>query len=420
MNHASSGLMIDSVRTLFEAGTVAGLDESQLLERFLAGGDPAAFEAILGRHGPMVLGVCRRLLDDPNDVDDAFQATFLLLVRKGRSIRNRDDVGTWLHGVARRVAIRARVGDRRRRARERLGGERGETSAIRASTAEGDELRAVIDDELARLPERYRSPLVLCDLEGETHEQAAERLRCPVGTIKSRLSRGRERLRSRLSRRGLGRAAGLIAPSLANGRASTLPEALAALTIRGATGMVTKTRPFAAGASPVGVSSLMEGSLFSMMISPPKLAAIALLAIGLVASGVGAFVRQGPSPSVRDEPRQAPVRAGQVEPVASKVDAGDPSVERITLENGLTVFLRPIRGAKQTALVVLYSIGSDHDPAGTFGPVAPGRAHLPDGRRRPGEGPHDRGTRQALPRRGQRPDGRPLYRVRHDLPGGGA
>ena len=124
MLNASPGSVLDSVARLFESGTVAALGESQLLDRFAAEGDPAAFEAILRRHGPMVLGVCRRVLDDPNDVDDAFQATFLLLVKKARSIRNRDDLGTWLHGVARRVASGPGSTPRRRRAWERAGAER--------------------------------------------------------------------------------------------------------------------------------------------------------------------------------------------------------------------------------------------------------------------------------------------------------
>ncbi len=115
------GSIVGTLGRLFEAGTFAGLGDAQLLERFLARGDEAAFEAILQRHGPMVLGVCHRVLDDPHDVADAFQATFLVLVKKARSIRDREALATWLYGVARRVAVRARVGARRRLARERTG-----------------------------------------------------------------------------------------------------------------------------------------------------------------------------------------------------------------------------------------------------------------------------------------------------------
>ncbi len=207
------GSVIDSLGRLFDAGTVTGLSEAQLLERFLAHRDESAFEAILHRHGPMVLGVCRRILDDPHDVADAFQTTFLILVKKARSIRDRDVLATWLYGVARRVAVRAKVNARRRGNRERTGAEvlDVEPQQRRADRLESTELRSLIDDELERLPSRYRQPVILCDLEGQTHEQAAAQIGCPVGTVKSRLSRGREQLRSRLVRRGVAPSAALLA-----------------------------------------------------------------------------------------------------------------------------------------------------------------------------------------------------------------
>ena len=154
-----------SLRHLLTEGTMTGASESQLLDRFCSQGDEYAFEAILRRHGPMVLAVCRRVLCDPNDVEDAFQATFLILIKKAGSIRNRAVLGTWLHGVARRVAVRAQIDSRRRRARER-----GAEMSAQADRRTGDEhlaeLRAIIDEEVTRLTDKYRSPLVLCDLEG--------------------------------------------------------------------------------------------------------------------------------------------------------------------------------------------------------------------------------------------------------------
>ena len=197
------GSVIDSIQRLFEAGTLGTLSERQLLERFLTCGDRSAFEAILARHGPMVLGVCRRVLENSHDVDDAFQATFLILVKKAGSIRDRDALGTWLCAVARRVAVRARASSRRRHARERTGLDDANFEGRREDRGEANELWALFDAELARLPRRYSGPIILCDLEGQTHEQAAAPLRCPVGTVKSRLSRGRERLRSQLVRRGV-------------------------------------------------------------------------------------------------------------------------------------------------------------------------------------------------------------------------
>src|SRR4051794_4896866 len=191
-------------RTLFAAGTTTGLTDAQLLERGVAASAAArtaeaAFEALGARHGPMILGVCRRALDDPRDVDDAFQATFLVLVRKAGSVRVDDSLGRWLYGVSRRVAGRARtIAARRSRAEVPL-------ERIEAAPTDPDrfELASMLDEELARLPEAFRSAIVLCDLEGLTHEEAARDLLCPVGTIKSRLARGRKKLRERLERRGL-------------------------------------------------------------------------------------------------------------------------------------------------------------------------------------------------------------------------
>ena len=155
-----------SLVRLFRDGTMTGVGESQLLERFLSQGDESAFEMILRRHGPMVLAVCRRILSDPNDVDDAFQATFLVLVKKGRMIRSQAVLGPWLHGVARRVAVRGQINSRRRQARERGGSEMTAWEDHRSVDNDAAELHAILDEEVTRLPERYRSALVLCDLRG--------------------------------------------------------------------------------------------------------------------------------------------------------------------------------------------------------------------------------------------------------------
>ncbi len=199
MTRAYQESVIDSLGQLFESGTLTSASEAQLLERFVAHADSSAFEVILQRHGPMVLRVCQRVLDDPDDVDDAFQATFLILLKKAASIRDRTILAAWLHGVARRVAVRVRVNARQQRTRERSNEGGSRVQRIERDSLEANDLRAVLDEELERLPARFRKPLILCDLEGQTHEQAADRLRCPVGTVKSRLSRGRERLRTHWS-----------------------------------------------------------------------------------------------------------------------------------------------------------------------------------------------------------------------------
>ena len=200
------------IRTLFGAGTASGLSDGELLGRFAArAGESSelAFAALLERHGRMVWGICRRVLDDPRDVEDAFQATFLVLVRRARSIRNRDSVASWLHGVAYRVACSARSADLRRRRHERFYSEQAERLAP-PPRDESLDLKPIVDGELLRLPERYRAVVVLCDMEGLSYEQAARSLGWPMGTVKSRLARGREKLRSRLIRRGVAPLAGLI------------------------------------------------------------------------------------------------------------------------------------------------------------------------------------------------------------------
>ncbi len=168
------------------------------------------------RFGPMVRGVCRALLDDPHDADDAFQATFLVLVKKAGAIRDQALVGNWLYGVAHRVAVRARVDSartttagRHRRGLRRAGSER------RRAPDRDAELRPLLHEEVARLPSKYREPVVLCYLQGQTHEEAARSLGWPVGTVKGRLSRARRLLRDRLVRRGVTPTAGVLAAALA-------------------------------------------------------------------------------------------------------------------------------------------------------------------------------------------------------------
>ena len=221
--------VLDGVRQIFSGGTVAGMGSESLLRRFATRGDEAAFSAIVARHGPMVLGVCRRTLRDSHDVEDAFQATFLVFVRKARSIRDGETLGPWLHGVARRVATRARVGATRRRGNELAGVDVDPAVPPSEPDAERAELRAVLDEEIGRLPERYRAAIILCDLEGCTQQEAAGRLGWSEGSLRGRLARGREQLRNRLIRRGLAAPAGAIATLTVADPASAarLGEALA-------------------------------------------------------------------------------------------------------------------------------------------------------------------------------------------------
>jgi RNA polymerase sigma factor (sigma-70 family) len=196
---------LQGVRTLFGLGTTGGLSDGELLGLFTDHrGEPAelAFAALVERHGSMVLRVCRSVLHNDHDVQDAFQATFLILVRRAGAVRKRESVGSWLHGVALRVSACARTAEARRRRHEQRAAEM--EPARSAGEPDAREIAAVLHHELGRLPERYRAAVVLCYLEGLTCEAAALRLGWPVGTVKSRLARGRERLLRRLIRRGLG------------------------------------------------------------------------------------------------------------------------------------------------------------------------------------------------------------------------
>src|SRR5262249_22963550 len=210
----------------------AGLTDGQLLERFVTGGGGAAesaFAALVDRHGRIVLGTCQAVLRDEHAARDAVQGTFLVLVRKAGSLWVRDSLGPWLHRVAYRVATHARRDSRRRRWAEREAAER---ASWRTAAVGYDDLAAIVHEEVDQLPERYRIPVVLCDLEGRSYEEAARHVGCPVGTVKSRLARGRESLRGRLIRRGVASSAVLLGSGLsASSARAELPAGLASDTI---------------------------------------------------------------------------------------------------------------------------------------------------------------------------------------------
>ncbi len=276
----------EQIRTLFQAGSLGALSDGQLLERYAtpAGhSSEIAFTALVERHGPMVLGVCRRLLSDAHLAEDAFQATFLVLARKAGSVRNQDSLGGWLHRVARRVAMRLRMKIVRRTAREQPAN--GEVAVEFTDRVEHHELRSVIDQEIDRLAERNRLPVVLCCLEGVSHEEAAARLRWPLGTVKSRLARGRKRLQERLIRKGFAPSAGLAATgtALLGGEASAaVPPALIDSTAKAA--MAIATGSSLAGVVSASLSALVREELGSMIATKLK------LAVGIPLAAAGASV----------------------------------------------------------------------------------------------------------------------------------
>jgi RNA polymerase sigma factor (sigma-70 family) len=258
------------------------LTDGQLLERFLATRDESAFEAILCRHGPMVMGVCRRVLPCVQDAEDAFQATFLVLVHKAGSVAAREAVGSWLYGVAYRTACKARVSAARRRAKEM------QMARPEAQQEPDDlwrELRPLLDQELSRLPEKYRGPVVLCDLQGQTRKQAAAQLGCPEGTVSGRLARARGMLAKRLARHGRVLSTAAFATALAQGNASAcVRPPLVGSTIKAATLVAAGHAP--AGVVSAPVAALTAGVLKAMSISKLKVV-FAALAVGLVGIGLG-------------------------------------------------------------------------------------------------------------------------------------
>jgi RNA polymerase sigma-70 factor (ECF subfamily) len=260
------------------------MTDGQLVECFLGRGEEAAFAALVRRHGPMVLGVCRRLLGHAQDAEDAFQATFLVLARRAGSVVPRERVGNWLYGVARRTARKARAAATRRRSRERQVGELPEPAA-----PEGQlwaDLRPLLDRELERLPEKYRGPVVLCDLEGNTHKEAARQLGWPEGTVSTRLTRARALLARRLARRSLALSGAALALALGHPAATAgVPGPLVVSTAKAAT-LVAAGRA-AAGAVPARVAALTEGVLKAMLFAKLRVVFFTLLALAVLGLGAG-------------------------------------------------------------------------------------------------------------------------------------
>jgi RNA polymerase sigma factor (sigma-70 family) len=260
------------IRDLFESGTCTGLSDARLLERFVTQGDESAFAAMVARHCALVLSTCQAVLKDPNAADDVFQATFVLLFRKAGSIRGRDALGAWLHRVAYRIALEARAAAARRRDVEKAAG------ALRAAAAEkspSDDWTGVLHEEIERLPDRFRFPIVLCDLEGMTRDQAADYLGCTEGSVRGRLAKGRELLRGRLTHRGITLAVPLVAPA-------GIPEGLVATTVRAAAGEASDT-----------ASTLITAAARGWPLARISAAAVVILTLGTAVAlcGAGLFTR---------------------------------------------------------------------------------------------------------------------------------
>jgi RNA polymerase sigma factor (sigma-70 family) len=261
----------------------AGLEDAQLLERYLTSRDEGAFAMLVRRHGPMVLGVCQRILSNAHDCEDAFQATFLVLLRKARSLRKKELLANWLYGVAHRTALNARSQSARRREYQRNILEPPATTDFLDETARRD-LRSMLDEELSRLPAKYRAPVVLCYLEGKTFAEAAVQLGWPAGTVSGRLARARAMLRRLLTRRDAAISAGWEAFMLQPASPAVLPASLVNSTLKMAASFAAGS---GAAAIPGPVAVLSEGVIKAMFLTKVKiLATVAAIGVTVASSGV--------------------------------------------------------------------------------------------------------------------------------------
>jgi polysaccharide export outer membrane protein len=322
------------IQTLFDGGTVGGMTDRQLLERFTLYRDAsseAAFDVLVRRHGPMVLRVCRNVLKDWNDAEDAFQATFIVLARRCGSIHKRDSIESWLFGVACRVAARARVEAARRRAVERRGAAEADSALgpPREDEADRFEIGPLVQEEVHRLPEKYRAAVVLCYWEGLTQEQAAAQLGCPLGTVRSRLARARDLLRRRLDRRGVASLTGAAVPGFDFSSIvpipATLPESWVASAVKAVTNIAAGTGPATAGAASASVGVLVHSVLRSLLMMKLKTIAICLSFIGLGTAGV---ILAAPQVG-RDRPAPAAGQGRQVAQRRSPQSAADAEKRKV-------------------------------------------------------------------------------------------
>jgi RNA polymerase sigma factor (sigma-70 family) len=311
-----------------------GLSDGDLLERYVSLRDPGAFEILLRRHGPMVWGVCRRILRSEADSEDAFQTTFLVFIRKAGSIRSGAGVGNWLYGVAHNTALKARALRRKRESKEL---EAGSIPRPQAVEEVWQQVQVLLDAELSRLPDKYRIPIVLCGLEGKTIREAARQLGWPQGTVATRLTRGRALLAGRLAKHGLELTGGVLASLLLhNGASASLPAAIVRSTVKVARVVLAGNAPFAGAISP-GVANLARGVLKSMYLTHLKRTAALVLAvaalIGAVGTGVGMLMPAALSahqPAAETRESDKPARAA---------DAGRPKEpEPIVVSFGASAF----------------------------------------------------------------------------------
>src|SRR5262245_3045688 len=310
-----TGVLLEQVRKALAAEAAGGLTDRELLRRFTGRHDGEAFAALVRRHGPMVLGVARRVLHDAHASEDVFQAVFLVLARKAPSLRWHESAANWLCTVAYHLARKAKAAAARRHRHECHAPDRPSEDPL--GEIKVREARAVLDEELARLPENYRVPLVLCYLEGMTRDEAAQQLGWSLGTLKRRLEQGRRRLRDRLTRRGLAPAAALLTTAVAGGLAPAMPPALATAATRAAL-LVAAGRALEEVGASASAAALARGLLDGTAAARVKAAIAVALVVGVLTAGAGVAAygpmsgeppapqgNNDPPPAARDEPNPA-------------------------------------------------------------------------------------------------------------------
>ncbi len=302
----------------------ADLTDGELLECFVSRRETAALEALVRRHGSMVWGVCLRILHNHHDAEDAFQATFLVLVRKAASVTPREMVGNWLYGVARQTALKARATTAKQRTRESQVVEMLDP-AVKEQDLSGD-WQLILDQELNGLPDKYRVAIVMCDLEGETRKEAARQLGLPEGTLAGRLTKGRAMLAKRLARHGLAVTGVTLAAWLSQAAASaSVPTSVLSSTMKVVT-LVAAGKTVATGLVSAKVAALTEGVLKAMLISKLKSVVAVVLVLGFIVAGA-TFLSCRTSAAQGDKP---PIAEKPVEPAAKQEKEKDKEKEPFT------------------------------------------------------------------------------------------
>jgi RNA polymerase sigma factor (sigma-70 family) len=346
MNVSVVKAVVEDLNTLYSTGAIGGLPDGQLLDRWVSERDEAAFEILVERHAALVWGVCRRILGSHHDAEDAFQASFLVLARKADSIVPREKLPNWLFGVAYHIAFKQRAGASSRQRREKQVVVLPEPQV--STRARSDECLGSLDRELRHLPERYRTAILLCELDGLSHQAAADRLGCPIGTLSARLSRARALLARRLKRRGLTVSAGGLSTLLAPTDASASPPSSIVSSLSQASVHFARGETAAPGLIASGVLRLAERELKAMQFA--KLKAVSAILVSLSVLGPAAALFAAPrGPTIRAVPQtELGVQRSKDKPTAdqNRANKGPILSGRVVDESG-----QPMAGAK----IVLYS-----------------------------------------------------------------